>query len=329
MKFRESWGRSALLICMIVFHAKAYYSTLTGIFLLFAPSLMMARMGALDSLVNGLLFYLLYFLLSCAAYRSMPPGATLPRRNTIWMATCVLPNTCMLCLFHTNGAVTHLDISPSCEQRRTPPLSPQIIAGVGSFRNLLDDPCARWPAGHKVRDSCKWSDTFPLCARLSRRSSARKRVMHILRSTGLDLLVAKISTYSGSPMSSQPHAEMWFKEVMQLSPASPSWDHDSRLFALALLFSPFNCLSLSVFCPAKRKILLFLDFLKATKLFLTLASREFPVRLTFVTCREDFTEEPLRKFFSFLTFGEKLEILSAEINELYTRLKLFSLCCFH
>lgn len=35
MEFRESRGRSALLICMIAFHARAYYSTLTGIFLLF------------------------------------------------------------------------------------------------------------------------------------------------------------------------------------------------------------------------------------------------------------------------------------------------------
>lgn len=53
---------------------------------------MMARIGALDSLVNGLLFYLLFsFLLSCAANRFTVPEATFPRRNAIWMATCVLP----------------------------------------------------------------------------------------------------------------------------------------------------------------------------------------------------------------------------------------------
>lgn len=122
---------------------------------------MMGHMGALDSLDNGLLLYLCIFLLY-ASYRSMLP---------ICKATCVLPNTYMLRLCHSElKGLSHIWIflhlvAPSC-------LRSSRCCFFWKLHELAG------LKGHKLPDSYKWSDTFPLCARLSTWCTARKSHCH-------------------------------------------------------------------------------------------------------------------------------------------------------
>lgn len=110
---------------------------------------MMARMGALASLVNGLLFYLLFsFLLSCAAYRFHGARSDVPEKERRLNGNMCSPDTCALCLSRANSAVTHLDVSHLVRRRCWFFL--ELLAA-----DFLDGPSARWPAGHNVGDSYK------------------------------------------------------------------------------------------------------------------------------------------------------------------------------
>lgn len=86
-------------------------------------------MGALDSLISHSSYYYFfgYFFSAfmCGVWIHGARSHVPEKKRHLNGNMCFLSNTCRLWLFHADGAVTHLDVSPTGEQQRPSPPSPR------------------------------------------------------------------------------------------------------------------------------------------------------------------------------------------------------------